>query len=99
MTVASQIRTAIAALRRLIFEYGGHIRVVDPYCYGIGPRGNELMRAIQVAGTSASGGFGFGKLWNLADMQHVRVSDECFTPDDPHYNPNDSAMTTILCRV
>jgi hypothetical protein len=32
-------------------------------------------------------------------MVDVRVSDETFVPNDPNYNPNDSAMTRIVCRI
>jgi hypothetical protein len=32
-------------------------------------------------------------------MRRVRVTDEPFVPNDPEYNPNDSAMVTIHCRV
>jgi hypothetical protein len=72
--------------------------VVAPYCHGLG-KGGEVLRAVQVRGESRSGGFGFGKLWNVARMRDVHVTSEPFVPNDPHYNPADSAMSTIHCRV
>jgi hypothetical protein len=32
-------------------------------------------------------------------MKNVRVLSEAFTPDDPDYNPNDSALVRIHCRA
>lgn len=32
-------------------------------------------------------------------MVDVRLNSEPFVPDDPQYNPRDSAMTKIHCSV
>jgi hypothetical protein len=99
---AREIREAISRRKLLEFDYQGEHRVVQPYCYGATHRGSEALRAIQLRrsnSTSRSGGFGFGKLWRLADMQNVRASAEHFEPDDLDYNPDDSAMAAIFCRI
>jgi hypothetical protein len=83
----------------LEFHYHGRLRVVAPYCHGISTRGLEVLRAIQVRGQSASGGLGFGKLWFVSEMVDPRLLDEAFAPDDPNYNPDDSVMREIYCRV
>jgi len=96
------ICTAIGQRRLLQFGYHGKLRVVAPYCHGTSMRGKDVLRGIQVRGESSSGpviGKGIGKLWALADMTGLRVLDETFEPDDPNYNPNDSAMSEIHCRV
>jgi hypothetical protein len=54
---------------------------------------------VQVRGDSKSGGFGFGKLWTVAEMTDMRVSSEAFVPDDPDYNPDDVDMREIHCRI
>ncbi len=95
----SPLCEAIRDRKLLEFIYHGRRRVVAPYCHGISTSGSEVLRAIQVRGSSGSGGFGFGKLWLVADMVDPRVSDEMFVPDDPNYNPNDSGMKEIHCRV
>lgn len=97
--IAEQICRAIKDRKLLVFDYNDKPRVVAPYCYGISTRKSEILRAIQVRGTSNSGKLGLGKLWSLDQMVGVRVSDETFVPDDPNYNPNDSAMTRIVCRI
>ena len=92
------ICAAIEARCLLHFEYDGFARCVAPYCHGRTKRGEEVLRAIQISGSSRSGGFGYGKLWMLAKMVKVRAGDK-FEADDPNYNPNDSALGEIHCRV
>jgi hypothetical protein len=93
------VAEAIGRRALLQFLYKGRLRVVAPYCLGVSTRGVEVLRAIQVRGSSASGGMGFGKLWDVSEMVDLRILDEMFTPDDPNYNPNDSAMKEIRCRI
>jgi hypothetical protein len=97
-TVRDVICLAIHDLELLELDYDGLHRVVAPYCHGFTAKG-EVLRAIQVGGQSRSHGMGFGKLWLVDKMQNLRRTGERFVPDDPHYNPRDSAMTTIHCGV
>ena len=99
MTGTKVVCEAIHKRMLLEFSYHGHARVVAPYCHGISTRDVEVLRAIQVRGTSSSGGLGLGKLWSVAEMVNPRLLSETFVPDDPNYNPNDSAMKQIHCRV
>jgi len=98
LPTSSAICEAIRARRLLAFDYGGKARVVAPYCHGVS-RSGEVLRGIHVRGASRSHGFGFGKLWVVRAMSKVRITAEPFVPDDPHYNPDDSAMFSIHCRV
>jgi hypothetical protein len=90
---------AIRQLRKLIFHYNGLQRVVAPYCYGISTRDTEVLRGVQIGGASNSHGYGFGKLWSVSEMTELQLSTEHFEPNDPLYNPNDSAMKRVICRV
>jgi hypothetical protein len=90
---------AIADRRLLAFEYDGYPRVVAPYLHGVGRRNVDLLRAVQVGGSSRSGQFGIGKLWTVTKMVDVRATSEHFVPDDPGYSPDDAAMARIHCRV
>jgi hypothetical protein len=90
------------AIRRRVlieFRYDGLRRIVAPYCHGMSTSGRESLRGIQVQGETRSGGLGFGKLWTVSKMSDVRLTDMAFEPDDPHYNPNDSGMQQIHCRI
>lgn len=93
-----RICAAVKRLKVLEFDYDNGHRVVHPYCHGISTRGAETLRAVQVAGKRGSG-LGYGKLWTVAKMSHLRETGDDFVPDDPHYNPDDSAMAEIHCRV
>ena len=99
MRTASIICEAIAKRALLQFRYHDRLRVVAPYCHGVSTRDVEVLRAIQVRGESGSGGFGFGKLWSVAEIVAPRILAESFVADDPHYNPDDSGMKSIHCRV
>lgn len=90
---------AIRARSLLEFDYHGLHRVVAPYCHGTSTRGVEVLRAVQLRGSSAAGGFGFGKLWIASEIVDPRMTGETFVPDDPDYNPGDRAMAAIHCRV
>ena len=90
---------AIAMRKLLAFTYDGHPRVVASYCHGFTRAGDESLRAVQVRGTSRSGHFSGGKLWTVSKMRLVRTLEESFVPDDPDYEPNDSAMVRIHCRI
>jgi hypothetical protein len=90
---------AIQERKLLAFTYDGHARVVAPYGHGVTRLGDEVLRAVQVRGSSRSGRFGSGKLWTVAKMRLVRTLDETFVADDPEYEPNDSAMARVHCRV
>jgi hypothetical protein len=98
---ASLICAAIRDRLLLEFRYRDRLRVVAPYCHGVSAKGSEVLRAVQVRGESStgSGGLGFGKLWTVAEMLALRLLDEPFTPNDPNYNPDDSAMARIHCRI
>ncbi len=90
---------AIRTRSVLVFDYHGLNRVVAPYCHGHSSRDVELLRAVQLRGQSSSGGLGFGKLWTVAELVGARITGEVFVPDDPHYNPEDSALKHIHCRI
>jgi hypothetical protein len=96
---AGVICEAIAKRLRLEFEYDGRHRVVEPYCHGISTKGTEVLRAVQVRGSSSSRRYGFGKLWAVATIRGLRLTEEEFEPNDPDYNPDDSAMKEIHCRI
>jgi len=90
---------AIQQRRKLAFDYNGLHRIVAPYCYGISTTDAEILRAIQVGGQSSSRKYGIGKLWTVSLMSKLELVDETFVPNDPNYNPNDSAMKRIICRI
>ena len=95
----SIICEAILRRRLIEFQYEGLHRVVAPYCHGISTRDLESIREVQVRGASRAGGLGFGKLWTISKITDLRLTDIPFIPNDPDYNPNDTGMRQIHCRV
>jgi hypothetical protein len=98
-SVLALLCEAIAKRKRLAFAYEGHARVVECYCHGLTRAGAEVFRAVQVRGSSRSGHFDGGKLWTVSKIRLARTLDEDFVPDDPDYEPSDSAMAHIHCRI
>jgi hypothetical protein len=94
-----RVCASIRERRLLEFDYDGKRRVTEPYCHGVSTTGKQSVRALQVGGATRPGGFGFGKMWTIGKMTNVRVSETTFAPDDPNYNPDDSAMSVIHCRI
>lgn len=90
---------ALSKRALLQFRYKEHLRIVAPYCYGVSTSGRDVLRAVQVRGSSPSNGMGFGKLWLVSEMADPQLLDETFEPYDPHYNPSDSAMQQIYARI
>jgi len=93
----SLVCVAIRELRVLEFVYDEKRRIVEPYCHGTSAKGADSLRAIQIGGQGS--GFGFGKMWTIGKMTELRLTERRFVPDDPHYNPDDSALVRIHCRV
>jgi hypothetical protein len=94
-----RICEAIRSRRVLEFDYRGYHRVVHSYCHGFTSTGAESLRAVQVSGGSRSGALGNGKIWTVGKMKNLHVTAETYDADDPHYNPDDTAMVEIHCRV
>src|SRR5258708_18487391 len=102
ITPMAAICDAIRMRVLLEFDYHGEHRIVAPYCHGFSTRGVEVLRAVQLRrpnSTSKKGGFQFGKLWRVTEIENVLLAQEPFEPDDPDYNANDSAMASIRGSV
>jgi hypothetical protein len=93
--VCKAIRTRVV----VEFDYDGLHRVVHPYCHGTTRKGQDSLRAVQIAGESRSGALGYGKLWTFSKIRNLLLTEENFTADDPEYNPDDEALVRIHCRI
>jgi len=98
-SVLALLCEAIKTRKLLALTYEGHPRVVAPYCHGFTRAGDEVLRAVQLRGSSRSGLFGSGKLWTISKMRLVRTLGEGFVADDPDYEPNDPAMGRVHCCI
>jgi hypothetical protein len=80
------------------FHYKDHHRIVEPYCYGVGNNGNELLRGYQIGGISDSE-IPNWKLFKVSDIENLKITNRNITLIRHEYNPNDSAMLQIYCRI
>lgn len=93
----SVIIDAIDNRKLLSFFYDGGIRTVEPYCYSIGTKGHELLRAYQVSGYSSS-----GKLdWKLFEVRKISSlsSEGSFATNRPAYKKGDKLIPTIVTEI
>ena len=89
----------IASKKYLIFSYDGGKRTVEPYCYGITKKGNEILRAYQIGGYSKSGNPFQWKLFSTSKISNLKISDDGFDKIRAKYNPNDKVMVKIYCKI
>jgi hypothetical protein len=81
------------------FYYGGGLRTAEPYCHGTSHAGNEVLRAYQTGGFSESGNPIGWKLFEVGEISIIRQTGATFSTNRSGYNPNDSHMMSIHCRV
>jgi len=90
---------AIKSKSLIVFEYDGGIRNIEPHCYGLSSAGNEVLRGFQVSGSSSSGEYIGWKLFSLKKISNLGLLNQTFINSRPDYNPNDSQMASIFCRI
>lgn len=95
----AQVCRAIQSQRVVRFSYDGGSRTVEPFCHGTSTAGNEVLRGYQTGGYSSSGEPVGWKLFEMAKLSSLTITDTQFSGRRPGYNPNDSAMQTIHCHV
>ena len=90
---------AIRARRLLRFVYDGYERVVEPHLYGVNTAGHEALSAYLVRGWSASDTTPGWRSYLISEMRDTAALADSFGGTREGYNPNDSRMTHIYCRV
>jgi hypothetical protein len=92
------ICTAIHKRRLLQFYCEPGDRVVEPYAYGLGDGGHELLRAYQRAGQSHSREEGW-KLFRVDELQDILILEDSFEAPRLGYMRNDPSMTQIYAEL
>lgn len=93
------ICSAIQSRQIIRFYYNGGLRTVEPHSHGLSRARHELLRGYQTGGYSESGEPVGWKLFRVSEISSLEVTGERFAGARPGYNPHDSAMETIFCRV
>lgn len=91
---------AIEELRLLRIDYDPGIRIVEPHAHGASSKDNDLLRAFQTEGESASGEHVDWKLFRVDRINSLELLDEHFDGPRPGYRRGDSAMKGgIYCQL
>jgi hypothetical protein len=91
---------AIRSRRVVTFYYDGGRRIVEPYCYGASGAGHELLRGYQTAGYSRSGAPQGWKMFRIAELSGLALTDEVFANTRAEYDPcREEKIATIYCRI
>ena len=94
-----KICSAIKARNIIIFYYDGGLRRIEPYCHGLSKKGKELLRAFQISGYSRSKNPIGWKLFSISKISNLKILKDTFHHVRHEYNPKDSAMSRIFCKV
>jgi hypothetical protein len=96
----TKIRDAINKRKVLLIQYNGGFRYIEPFCYGKGISGKELLRAYQIKGFSEFYSISPWRIFKIAGITHLSiVPNSHFNTTRHGYEPNDPAMIEIYCRV
>jgi len=93
----TKIINVITNRKVIEFNYDGENRIVEPHCYGFTTKGNEVIRAYQIAGFSSSGKMGW-KMYDLSKAENIIELDETFEVRDD-YKKVDKGMSIIYCEI
>ena len=85
--------------RILDFNYQGHHRIVEPHAYGLSHTGKEVIRAYQTDDTSHSGTVPCWRLFDVALVESLTVTEKCFEGVRDGYIRGDRGMSTIFCEL
>jgi hypothetical protein len=93
-----EIIDAIENKNLIEFNYDGESRIVEPHCYGISTKGNEVLRAYQVDGYSSSGKMGW-KMYDLGKADNINALDDTFDISRSGYQKGDKGMDEIYAEL
>lgn len=80
------------------FKYDGRSRIVEPFCCGITTAGTYVLRGFQIRGSDKTKPLCW-RLYELAEISQMSVTQHGFKGIREDYNSEDSAMTEIFCRI
>ncbi len=99
MSAKDIICEAIRSKKLLQFSYGNHMRVVEPHILGRDSSGHDILSAYLVRGYSESRKQPYWRFYLLRDLKLLIMLDETFARPRKGYNPKDSRMLKVYCRL
>ena len=86
------IRQAIAERRELAVSYKSSDRRLEPYILGYDNRNHLLLSAVQLAGGSGKG----IRVFIVAELSNVSLTDTRFYKSHPEYDPHDPLFEKLF---
>lgn len=80
------------------FSYDGLFREVEPHLVGI-RNGKPTLSSFQIGGRSKSGNIPGWRPFTIPKIRALEVTSRTFGGPRQGYNPNDSRMSSIICRL
>ncbi|HEY2011302.1 MAG TPA: WYL domain-containing protein [Rhizomicrobium sp.] len=85
--------TAIRDRKIVEFVYKNEIRYVEPHLLGRNQTGTLTLSAWQTSGKVG------WRAFSVEKISALHLTGDVFAASRPGYNPNDSTMQEILCRL
>lgn len=93
-----RLKNAIEKRQRLEIYYDPGTRIIEPHTLGFSGAHNELLRAFQVSGASASGEHKDWKLFRVDQIKAANDNGETFDQPRVGYKKGDKAMKGGIIR-
>lgn len=90
---------AIANRRVLTFNYKGHLRVVEPHAYGRNTKGDAVLHAFQIEGSSASRPLPGWRTFAASAIEAPKLGTGSFTLARDGYSPNELRLSPLWAEV
>lgn len=90
---------AIANRRVLTFNYKGHLRVVEPHAYGRNTKGDAVLHAFQIEGSSASRPLPGWRTFAASAIEAPELGTGSFTQARDGYSPNELRLSPLWAEV
>jgi hypothetical protein len=91
---AKMICEAIRNKRRMAFIYHDKERIAEPQCCGITTADKEAVRMHMIKGGSRP-----EQLFDVNQLESLKILEEQFSRPGPNYKKNDSAMKVVYCQL
>lgn len=87
------ICAAVKQKKTVKFTYEGATIIAEPFCYGVGSDGKEVMKGYQLAGGAAG-----WRLYEIAKVQNAEMTKVNFGVTRPDFNAEEN-MKSVDCKV
>lgn len=94
MLSQNTICSAIKNRTVLSFTYKGRTRTVEPHLLGYDSDGDLTLSAWQLSGTSQG-----WRDFHVSKLGGLSTTDKSFSGARAGYNPNDSTISQVVCRI